>query len=174
MTPQQHKNKKQMFEKRSPIRPAIHKQQNKTQKILDVSCDVFLGCKVSHFCRLPHPLDGWGPVASLQSWEPNMKRWVVAIHTKFIPENATAEMGQLLVTFYSIILYIYTCFHVYIYVYLYIERLSVLYIPRWYRISAVNRNSSRLLEPSEKRFAQLVVEFTQLKKLWVNLDHFLK
>lgn len=174
MTPQQHKNKKQMFEKRSPIRPAIHKQQNKTQKILDVSRDVFLGCKVSHFCRLPHPLDGWGPVASLQSWEPNMKRWVVAIHTKFIPENATAEMGQLLVTFYSIILYIYihmfSC--VYICVSIYRERLSVLYIPRWYRISAVNRNSSRLLEPSEKRFAQLVVEFTQLKKLWVNLDPF--
>ena len=95
-----------------------------------------------------------------------MKRWVVAIHTKFIPENATAEMGQLLVhVLFHYIIYIYTCFHVYIYVYLYIERLSVLYIPRWYRISAVNRNSSRLLEPSEKRFAQLVVEFTQLKKL---------
>ena len=73
---------------------------------------------------------------------------------------------------YIIYIHMFSC--VYICVSIYRERLSVLYIPRWYRISAVNRNSSRLLEPSEKRFAQLVVEFTQLKKLWVNLDHFLK
>lgn len=129
--------------------------------------------------QLPHPLDGWGPVASLQSWEPNMKRWVVAIHTKFIPENATVEIGQLLVTFYSIIYsFIYLCIYSSIYffiIYLYVcvsiyrEAESECFIhPQVVKTFGRQQElvSTTWVQSSEmKRFAQLVVEFTQLKKL---------
>ena len=42
-------------------------------------------------------------------------------------------------------------FHTYTNMNLYIERFSVLYIPWCYRISAINRNSSRLPEPNPLR-----------------------
>lgn len=69
------------------------------------------------------------------------------VHTWKCNSWARSAVGHVLLH----IIYIHVFMCIYIYMCIYIEGLSVLYICRWYRISAINRNSSRLLQPNPLR-----------------------